>query len=472
MNNTNNKESFGSKFGIIAAAAGSAIGLGNIYRFPCEAGANGGGAFFIVYLAIVLLMGLPLMVSEFIIGRRSGKNPVGAFKKLAPDNKGWATIGYMGVICSFLILAFYCTVAGWTIDAVGKSIINYYHGLDSNTIQQDFDNMMNEKWQPIISEGIFIILTAFIIVKGVKKGIEKYSKILMPILLGILIILGVKSLTLPGAKAGMEFFLKPDFSKITGTVLINALGQAFFSLSLGMGCLITYGSYISKKENLTSTAFMVCISDTLIAILAGIVIFPAAFSFGIKPEAGDSLAFVTLPMLFNKMAGGYFFCLVFFILLTIAALTSSISLLEVAVSFITEELKISRKKSYDLLGNRSIRPLRHSKSEPAFRHHAENIRTKNIRCSRQVHLDYSDDNQRITDRNFPRMENEERTFHGRIYKRWHNKHGIKKNHVFHNKIHCTYFHYDYLHNTVYKIKPKPKNKFYGQIQKVCDLFTQ
>lgn len=352
MNNTNNKESFGSKFGIIAAAAGSAIGLGNIYRFPCEAGANGGGAFFIVYLAIVLLMGLPLMVSEFIIGRRSGKNPVGAFKKLAPDNKGWATIGYMGVICSFLILAFYCTVAGWTIDAVGKSIINYYHGLDSNTIQQDFDNMMNEKWQPIISEGIFIILTAFIIVKGVKKGIEKYSKILMPILLGILIILGVKSLTLPGAKAGMEFFLKPDFSKITGTVLINALGQAFFSLSLGMGCLITYGSYISKKENLTSTAFMVCISDTLIAILAGIVIFPAAFSFGIKPEAGDSLAFVTLPMLFNKMAGGYFFCLVFFILLTIAALTSSISLLEVAVSFITEELKISRKKAtiYSAIG--------------------------------------------------------------------------------------------------------------------------
>ena len=348
----NNKESFGSKFGIIAAAAGSAIGLGNIYRFPCEAGANGGGAFFLVYLCIVLLLGLPLMVTEFAIGRRSGKNPVGAFKVLAPKSKGWSVIGYMGVICAFLILAFYCTVAGWTIDAVGKSIINYYHGLDINTIQQDFNNLKNESWQPILSEGIFIFLTAFIIVKGVTKGIEKYSKILMPVLLAILIILGIKSLTLPDSAKGIEFFLKPDFSKITGKVLINALGQAFFSLSLGMGALITYGSYISKKDNLTSTAFMVCISDTIIAILAGIVIFPAAFSFGIQPEAGDSLAFVTLPMLFNQMAGGYFFCLIFFLLLTIAALTSSISLLEVAVLYLTEELKISRKKAtiYSAIG--------------------------------------------------------------------------------------------------------------------------
>lgn len=348
----NNKESFGSKFGIIAAAAGSAIGLGNIYRFPCEAGANGGGAFFIVYLTIVLLMGLPLMLSEFVIGRRSGKNPVGAFKTLVPQSKGWGIIGYLGVLAAFLILAFYSTVAGWTIDAVGKSIINYYHGLDRDTIQGDFNAMVNETWQTILSEGIFIFLTAFIIVRGVTKGIEKYSKILMPILLGILMVLCIKSLTLPGAGKGLAFFLKPDFSKITGKVLISALGQAFFSLSLGMGCLITYGSYIAKKDNLTSTAFAVCISDTLIAILAGIVIFPAAFTFGIKPEAGNELAFVTLPMLFNQMAGGYFFCLIFFLLLTIAALTSSISLLEVPVLYLTEQLKISRKKAtvYSAIG--------------------------------------------------------------------------------------------------------------------------
>lgn len=339
------KESFGSKFGIIAAAAGSAIGLGNIYRFPCEAGANGGGAFFIVYLGIVLLMGLPLMVSEFVIGRRSGKNPVGAFKALAPESKGWSGIGYMGVFCSFLILAFYCTVAGWTIDSLGKSIINYYHGLDKDTILTDFNNLMNESWQPILSEGIFIFITAFVIIKGVKQGIEKYSKILMPVLFGILIVLAIKSLTLPKAAEGIGFFLKPDFSKITGKVLINALGQAFFSLSLGMGVLITYGSYIAKNDNLTSTAFAVCVSDTLIAILAGIVIFPAAFTFGIQPEAGNELAFVTLPMLFDKMAGGYFFCLIFFLLLTIAALTSSISLLEAPVLFLTEELHLSRKKA-------------------------------------------------------------------------------------------------------------------------------
>lgn len=346
------RESFGSKFGIIAAAAGSAIGLGNIYRFPCEAGANGGGAFFIVYLGIVLLMGLPLMVSEFVIGRRSGKNPVGAFKKLTPESKGWGIIGYLGVLAAFLILAFYSTVAGWTIDAVGKSIINYYHGLDKDTIQGDFNNLMNESWQPILSEGIFIFLTAFVIVKGVTKGIEKYSKILMPILLGILIVLCIKSLTLPGAGKGISFFLKPDFSKVTGKVLISALGQVFFSLSLGMGILITYGSYISKKDNLTTTAFAVCLSDTLIAILAGIVIFPAAFTFGIRPEAGNELAFVTLPMLFDQMAGGYFFCLIFFLLLTIAALTSSISLLEVPVLYLTEQLKISRKKAtiYSAIG--------------------------------------------------------------------------------------------------------------------------
>ena len=347
-----NKESFGSKFGIIAAAAGSAIGLGNIYRFPCEAGANGGGAFFIVYLAIVLFMGLPLMVTEFVIGRRSGKNPVGAFKSLAPGHKGWARLGYLGVICSFLILAFYCTVAGWTIDAVWKAITNYYHGKDLATVQFGFDSLKEETWQPIICEAVFVFLTAFIIIKGVTKGIEKYSKILMPILLGILIILGIKALTLPGAAEGVKFFLKPDFSKINGTVVVNALGQAFFSLSIGMGILITYGSYIAKNDNLTSTAFSVCICDTIIAILAGIVIFPAAFSFGITPEAGDSLAFVTLPMLFNQMAGGYFFCLFFFVLLTIAALTSSISLLEAPVLYFTEELGISRKKAttYSAIG--------------------------------------------------------------------------------------------------------------------------
>lgn len=343
-----NRESFGSKFGVIAAAAGSAIGLGNIYRFPCEAGANGGGAFFIVYIVIVLLLGLPLMVSEFVIGRRSKRNAVGAFKTLAPGSKSWPIIGYMGVIGAFLILAFYSTVAGWTLDSVFKAVTNYYQGKDLATIEEGFTASIDNTWRSIIWEAAFIFLTAFIIIRGIEKGIEKYSKILMPILFVILVILCVKSLTLPGAKEGLTFFFKPDFSKITGRVLVNALGQAFFSLSLGMGALITYGSYIAKKDNLASTALMVSLCDTLIATLAGIIIFPAAFSFGIQPEAGASLAFNTLPMLFNQMAGGYFFCLIFFILLAIAALTSSISLLEVVVSYLTEELKITRSKATTL----------------------------------------------------------------------------------------------------------------------------
>jgi len=345
MTEKKKRENFGSKIGIIAAAAGSAVGLGNIYRFPCVAGENGGSAFLIVYLAIVLFLGIPLMVGEFVIGRRSQKNPVGAFKALAPKAKCWSSIGYMGVICGFLIMAFYSTVAGWTLESIYKSIINYYHGKDLATIEQGFTDSINMTFRPILWQGIFILMSAFIIVKGIEKGIEKYSKILMPILVAILIILCVKSLTLPGAGEGVKFLFKPDFSKISGEVLISALGQVFFSMSLGMGALITYGSYISKKDNLVSTSLMVGLSDTFVAILAGIIIFPAAFSFGIKPEAGSSLAFNTLPMLFDQMRGGYFFCLIFFVLLAIAALTSAISLLEVLAAYLTEELHISRAKA-------------------------------------------------------------------------------------------------------------------------------
>lgn len=339
------RDHFGSKIGIIAAAVGSAVGLGNIYRFPCMAGENGGGAFLIVYLGIVLALGLPMMVSEFMIGRRAQKNPVGAFKALAPDAKGWALIGYTGVLCGFLILAFYTTVAGWTLESVYKSVINYYHGKDLATIEQGFNDSINMIFRPLLWQAVFIFISAFVIAKGISKGIEKYSKILMPTLTVILIILCVKSLMLPGAFEGLKFFFKPDFSKIDDQVLISALGQAFFSMSLGMGALITYGSYISKKDNLVTTSLMVGLSDTFVAILAGIIIFPAAFSFGIQPEAGPSLAFNTLPMLFNQMKGGYFFCLLFFILLVIAAWTSALSLLEVIVSYMIEELKLSRRKA-------------------------------------------------------------------------------------------------------------------------------
>lgn len=336
------RDGFGSKVGIIAAAAGSAVGLGNIYRFPCELGNNGGGAFLLVYLLIVLCLGVPVMLSELIIGRRTQKNPIGAFKMLKPKS-AWPVVGYMGVFCAFIIMAFYCTIAGWTLEYIVKAVGNQFQGKDLATIESEFAAFHNMGWRNVLWESIFIFLTAFVVFKGVADGIEKYSKVLMPLLLLILIILGIRSLTLPGAREGLSFLFRPDFSKITGDVLISALGQVFFSLSMGMGVLITYGSYIKKDDNLATTALSVTLSDTLVAVLAGIVIFPAAFSFGVNPTEGMGLVFSTLPMIFNQMAGGYFFCIIFFVLLAVAALTSTISLLEVIVAYFVEELHITRR---------------------------------------------------------------------------------------------------------------------------------
>lgn len=338
------RDGFGSKLGVIAAAAGSAIGLGNIYRFPCELGENGGAAFLLVYLAVVLLLGVPLMLSEFVIGRYTQSNAVGAFKKLVP-NTHWSLVGYMGVLCGFLILMFYSTVSGWTLEYIVKSVANDFAGKDLPTIEQGFSDFHNMGFRNVIWQGTFLFLTAFVVYRGVRDGIEKYTKVLMPLLLLILVVLGVRSVMLPGAYEGLKFLFHPDFSKLTAGVVISALGQGFFSLSMGMGVLITYGSYINKKDNLVSTAFSVTLSDTLVAVLAGIVIFPAAFSFGIRPSAGMGLVFNTLPMIFNSMSGGYIICIVFFVLLAIAALTSTISVLEVIVAYISEEFHISRKKA-------------------------------------------------------------------------------------------------------------------------------
>ena len=338
------RDGFGSKIGIIAAAAGSAIGLGNIYRFPCELGENGGAAFLLVYLAVVIFLGIPVMLSELVIGRRSQSNAVGAFKKLAPKS-GWSIVGYMGVLCGFIIFAFYSTVSGWTLEYIIKAVTNSFQGKDLAAMEQDFTDFHNMGWRNVMWQAIFIFLTGFVVFKGVQNGIERYAKILMPLLLVILIVLGIRSVTLPVATEGLSFLFSPDFSKIDGNVLISALGQGFFSLSLGMGALITYGSYIKKKDNLTSTAFSVVLADTLIALLAGLVIFPAAFSFGIRPTAGMGLVFNTIPMIFNQMTGGYIFCIIFFVLLAIAALTSTISLLEVVVAYLSEERHINRRWS-------------------------------------------------------------------------------------------------------------------------------
>lgn len=338
------RENFGSKIGVIAAAAGSAIGLGNIWRFPYVAGENGGGAFLLVYLVFVVGIGVPVMLSEFVIGRRAQSNPVGAFKRLAPKSL-WPFAGFVGITAAFTILAFYTTVAGWTLEYLYLTLAGGFDKADKAGLTSQFSSFISSGPRPMFWQMIFMVMTAYIVLKGVKNGIEKYNKILMPLLFGILILLVIRSLTLPNSFEGVHFLFAPDFSKINAEVLLQALGQSFFSLSIGMGTLITYGSYINKKDNLSSTAFSVSVADTLVAVLAGMAIFPAVFAFGITPEAGPSLVFITLPMIFSQMAGGQFFEIIFFVLLAIAALTSTISVLEVVVAYLSEELKLSRAKS-------------------------------------------------------------------------------------------------------------------------------
>ena len=338
------RDSFSGKFGIIAAMAGSAIGLGNIWRFPYLLGEHGGGAFLFIYLAFVLAIGIPVMLSELTIGRHTLRNPVGAFIRLKPG-KPWFLIGAMGVGGAFTILAFYAAVAGWTLEYLYQSLINGFAGKNTQELSEMFTSFREGSWRPVIWFLVFMGLTAGIVVAGVKDGIEKYTKILMPLLLVILVILCVRSLTLPGAREGLRFLFKPDFSKITAEAILMALGQAFFSLSIGMGTLITYGSYIRKNDNMANTAVSVAMADTFIAVLAGIAIFPAVFAFGIDPAAEEGLVFITLPGIFQQMGGGYFFSVIFFILLAVAALTSTISMLEVVVTYFSEELRMSRKRA-------------------------------------------------------------------------------------------------------------------------------
>ncbi len=334
---TQKRDSFSGKFGIIAAAAGSAIGLGNIWRFPYVCGQNGGAAFILVYLVCIVVIGLPVMLAEFSIGRRAQSNAYRAFKHLSPGTH-WYLIGVMGIVAAFVILSFYSAVGGWTIEYILRSI----NGTLSDHPKEQFNSFITGSYQPILFQFLFLVLSLGIVMMGVKKGIERSTKVLMPLLLLLLIILCIRSVTLPGASDGLAFLLKPDFSKLTGNSILIAMGQAFFSLSLGMGCLITYGSYIKRDEDLTYSAGMIAGADTIIALLAGIAIFPAAAAFQIAPDSGPGLVFITLPSVFQQIAGGMVFSTCFFILLCIAALTSAISLLEVIVSFCVEEMHLKR----------------------------------------------------------------------------------------------------------------------------------
>lgn len=335
---------FGSKAGLIMASVGSAVGLGNIWRFPCEAGNNGGGAFLIVYIGCVLTLGLVVMLAEFFLGRVSQKDSVGAFKALAPKSM-WKIIGYNGVLAAFLIFGFYSVVSGWTLEYMYQSVSGHLSAGSVDEFSQNFDNFTTGIFRPLLWIVVFMGIAYVIVLSGVKKGIERASKIMMPLLFIILAVLCIRSLMLPNSIEGLRFFFNPDFEKITSKVVLSALGQAFFSVSVGMGCMITYASYFSKSTNLPNTAVSVVTLDTLVAILAGIVIFPAVTSFGISPTQGPRLVFVTLPNIFQQMPLGNLWSFVFFLLLALAALTSIISIHEVVTAYLHDQHKMSRRKA-------------------------------------------------------------------------------------------------------------------------------
>ena len=341
--------SFGSKIGAILAAAGSAVGLGNIWRFPYEAGNHGGAAFILLYLACVFIMGMPIMIAEFTVGRRAKASTGRAFGLLANNGK-WNFIGVLGVLAALLILGYYSVVAGWTLEYIVMSVTNGFADKGPEAFVASFQEFSQDPIRPVVWLLVFLFLTHYIVVKGVKDGIEKSAKVMMPVLFILIVVLAICSMTLPDAGKGLEFLLKPDFSKVNADVFLGAMGQAFFSLSLGMGCLSTYASYFGSDTRLGKTALSVGVIDTFVAILAGLIIFPAAFSVGIQPDAGPSLIFITLPNVFQQAFGGIpflamIFSLLFYVLLALAALTSTISLHEVVTAYLNESVKISRNRA-------------------------------------------------------------------------------------------------------------------------------
>ncbi len=342
------RENWGSRFGFIMAAAGSAVGLGNIWRFPYMTGENGGGAFIVIYLVCVLVICLSIMIAEFAVGRRTSLAAVGAYKTI---DKRWTFAGVLGVVSAFFIMGFYPVVGGWASAYVVKSFTGLLGG--SVAIGDAFGAFISSPIQPILWMLIFLAVNVLIVAKGISGGIEKAGKILMPTLFVLLVLISIRSVTLPGAGAGagLEFLFKPKFNDVNGQTVLAALGQAFFSLSLGMGCMITYGSYLDKKEDLTKSALMVTVMDTGVAILAGIAIFPALFAFGMEPEVGAGLVFVVVPSIFAEMGSiGVIFSILFFIALMVAALTSSVSLLEVVVAYLIDQRNMERKKAVIVTG--------------------------------------------------------------------------------------------------------------------------
>lgn len=338
---------FGSKIGLIAATVGSAVGLGNIWRFPAETQANGGAAFLLVYVLCVLLLGIPVMLGEFAIGREGGTDAVGDYRRISPGTKWWM-IGAMGLTASYMILCFYIVVAGWTLEYLVNSLTgDLFAGIadGAQTFGGKMQDYVSSDLKPIVYTVAMVAVNIVVLLCGVRKGIERISNIMMPLLFLILVIFCAVALSLPEAADGVEFFLNPDFSKIDGGVVINALGQAFFSLSLGMGILITYAAYFPRKTRLGQTATIVSLLDMLVAVMMGLIIFPAVTTFGLGNESleGATLVFVTLPEVFMQMPGTQLWAILFFLLLLLAALTSTISIAEVSVRFFEDRFKMRRR---------------------------------------------------------------------------------------------------------------------------------
>ena len=338
---------FGSRLAIVLATAGSAVGLGNVWRFPFMTGQNGGAAFILIYFACVLLLGIPGMVSEFIVGRYAQANAARAYGSMG--HRGWRWIGYLGILTSTIILGFYAVVAGWCLQYLFASIGGRLNG-DAAYVIDYFTTFSSDPLKPCLWAVGFVLITHFVVAQGVEKGIERASKLLMPLLLLLLMVLVVASCMLPGASKGIDFLLRPDFSKVSGSVFLEALGQAFFSLSLGTACLCTYASYFKRDTLLLRSATQIALLDSAIAILAGLMIFPAAFSVGVEPDSGPSLIFITLPNVFQQAFSamptvGYVIAILFYALLVFAALTSTISMHEIGTAFFHEELHIPRSRA-------------------------------------------------------------------------------------------------------------------------------
>ena len=384
------RENWSSHLGFVFAAAGSAIGLGNIWKFPYVTGQNGGGAFVLLYLACIAMIGIPVMLCELTLGRHTRSNPVGAFKRLNPETSHvahligigtivcgllllamgsigwgilclllgvlvyrfrWIVVGAMGVLAGFSILSFYSVVAGWTLGYIVKATSGTLRVADVDVAKDVFEKFSTHGVWPVACHLVFMLMTMYIVYQGVTKGIERWSKILMPLLFMLLIVLIIRGLSLPGAREGVRFYLSPDFGKLTAQSVLEAMGLAFFSLSLGMGAMITYGSYVSSHDNLFKSTLAITGLDVLVALLAGLAMFPAMFAMGVEPSVGPGLVFQVLPTVFNQIPAGMFWATLFFLLLSVAALTSAISLLEVVTAYFVDERQWSRRKATLVCGS-------------------------------------------------------------------------------------------------------------------------